>query len=260
VSFEIVQIPVWQDNYAYLLCADDGTAALVDGPEAPPIEAELERRGLVLTHIFPTHHHFDHIGANAALVEALPELEVWAGAYDGERNRVPGQNRVLQDGEQVQWAGETATIREVPGHTLGAIAWLWSNGAAFVGDTLFAVGCGRFFEGTPAQMDVSLNDIIASWPPETQLYCGHEYTQANIRFARHVDPDNEDLQAYQEEVDELRAAGRSTVPSSLAQELARNPFLRCDTPAVRAATGCSPDAPRHEVLGRLRTMKDGFNG
>jgi len=260
VSFDVVQIPVWQDNYAYLLCAHDGTAALVDSPEAPPIQAELDRRGLRLTHIFQTHHHFDHVGANAALVEALPGLEVWGGVYDSEHDRIPGQTRVLRDGQQVEWAGEFATIHEVPGHTLGHVAWLWSNGAAFVGDTLFVAGCGRFFEGTPAQMDVSLNEVMASWPDDTLLYCAHEYTQSNIRFALHVDPGNADLRALSDEVDSLRAARRPTVPSTLARELSCNPFLRCDTPAIRAATASAPGTPRHEVLGRLRAMKDGFTG
>ncbi|MCP4873739.1 MAG: hydroxyacylglutathione hydrolase [Proteobacteria bacterium] len=260
MSFEVVQIPVWQDNYAYLLCADDGTAALVDSPEAPPIQAELDRRGLRLTHIFQTHHHFDHVGANAALVESVPELKVWGGAYDSEHERIPGQTRVLRDGERATWAGETAVIHEVPGHTLGHIAWRWSNGAAFVGDTLFVAGCGRFFEGTPAQMDVSLNEVIAGWPPDTKLYCAHEYTQSNLRFALHVDPDNADLQALSQEVDALRAEGQPTVPSTLARELSCNPFLRCDTPAIRAATASPKGAPRHDVLGRLRAMKDGFRG
>ncbi len=261
MPFEVVQVPVWRDNYAYLLCcADDGTAALVDSPEAPPIEAALQRRGLRLTHVFQTHHHFDHVGANEALLAANPDLEVWAGRYDHDHGRVPGQTRVLEDGEEVTWAGETAVIREVPGHTLGHIAWRWSNGAAFVGDTLFSVGCGRLFEGTPAQMDASLYGVIAPWPADTVLYCAHEYTQSNIAFARTVDPDNPDLQARSDEVDALRARGLPTVPSTLGDELKTNPFLRCDTPAVRAAVGADGATPRHEVLGRLRAMKDDFRG
>lgn len=258
--FDVVRIPVWQDNYAWLLVAEDRTCALVDAPEAAPIERLLEERGLHLTHIFQTHHHFDHVGANEGLRASRADLQIWGGVYDSERGRIPGQSRALRDGEQIAWAGETATIREVPGHTLGHIAWLWSNGAAFVGDTLFACGCGRLFEGTPAQMDHALNVVIGGWPDDTLLYCAHEYTQSNIRFALTVDPDNEDLRALAARVDRLRAAGEATVPTRLADENRCNPFLRCDTPAIRAAVGCDDRAARHEVLGRLRELKDGFSG
>ena len=258
--FDVVRIPVWQDNYAWLLVADDGTAALVDGPEAGPIERVLDERGLRLTHIFQTHHHYDHVGANEGLIARFPDLQVWGGAYDSEHGRIPGQTRVLRDGEEVEWAGCRATIHEVPGHTLGHIAWLWSNGAAFVGDTLFACGCGRLFEGTAEQMDRALNDVIAGWPPDTLLYCAHEYTQSNIRFALTVDGDNPALLRLADEVDQRRGAGEATVPTRLADEIRCNPFMRCDTPAIRGALGCDSDAPRHEVLGRLRAMKDGFRG
>ncbi len=259
MAFEIIRIPVWADNYAYLLLGDDGCAAVVDSPEAPPVLAELARRGRSLTHIFNTHHHFDHVGSNAALLEAFDDVAVFGGAYDREHARIPGQTRVLRDGDTFSWAGETCTVREVPGHTLGHILYVWSHGAAFVGDTLFVGGCGRLFEGTAEQLDRALNDVIASLPPSTTLYCAHEYTQANLRFALHVDPGNEALIAYAEEVDRKRSAGVATVPSQLADELRINPFLRCHTPAIRASVGLA-SAPRHEVLGALRSLKDGFRG
>ena len=260
MAFEIVRIAVWMDNYAYLLLADDGTAAVVDSPEAGPILAELKRRGRPLTHIFNTHHHFDHVGSNQALIDAFPGIEVLGGRYDSDHGRIPGQTRVLSDGDELYWGGERCVVREVPGHTLGHILYGWSNGAAFVGDTLFVGGCGRLFEGTPRQLDVALNDVIAELPEDTRLYCAHEYTQSNLRFARYVDPDNGDLAAYSAEVDRKRANGTPTVPSTLGDELRINPFLRCDTVAIRAAMGLGDRAPRHEVLGALRTMKDGFAG
>ena len=256
MSFEIVRIPVWVDNYAYLLLADD-VAAVVDSPEAGPVLAELERRGRRLTHIFNTHHHPDHVGSNAALLAAFDGLEVFAGQYDRDHGRIPGQTRVLRDLEVFEWGGETCTVRAVPGHTLGHILYSWSGGATFVGDTLFVGGCGRLFEGTAQQLDRALNDIIAELPAATALYCAHEYTQANLRFARHVDPDNAALISYAATVDAARAAGKPTVPSVLADELQINPFLRCHTPAIQAAVGLA-GAPRHQVLGALRSLKDGF--
>ena len=258
MAFEIVRLAVWADNYAYLLLADDGTAAVVDSPEAGPVLAELQRRGGVLTHIFNTHHHFDHVGSNAALLEAFPDLEVFGGNYDAAQGRIPGQTRVLAEAESFEWGGARCTVREVPGHTLGHILYLWDNGAAFVGDTLFVGGCGRLFEGTARQLDHALNDVISTLDPDTRLYCAHEYTQSNLRFARHVDPSNRALIAYAEEVDRKRAAGTPTVPSVLADELRINPFLRCDTPPIRAALGLDSEVPRHKVLGALRSLKDDF--
>jgi len=260
VPFEIVQVPVWRDNYAHLLIADDGTCALVDGPDAGPLLPLLEQRGLRLTHVFVTHHHADHTGSHPALLERFGPLEILASAWDLERGRVHGQTVGLFDKDAVRWAGSTAIVREVPGHTLGHLLWVWDDGRAFVGDTLFVGGCGRLFEGTAEQLDRSLNEVIANLPPDTLLYCAHEYTEANLRFARHVDPDNEALERFASEVAALRARGRSTVPQPLSLELVINPFLRCDTPAIRAAVGLGPDAPRHRVLGALRAMKDGFAG
>jgi hydroxyacylglutathione hydrolase len=260
VSFDVVRVPVWNDNYAWVLAAADGTAALVDSPEAGPIEAELERRGLRLTHIFNTHHHPDHVGANDDLCSKWPELEVWGGHHDLRHKRIPGQTRALGDDERFEWGGVTGTVREIPGHTLGHIGYFFDNACAFVGDTLFFGGCGRLFEGTAEQMDRALNDVIAALPGETLLYCAHEYTAANLRFARTVDPDNTALRALVGDVDARRSRGEATVPSTLDVERAINPFLRCDLPALRAAAGLDDSVPRHEVLGRIRSMKDGFRG
>lgn len=260
MPFEVLQVPVWRDNYAHLLIAEDRTCALVDGPDAAPLLPILERRGLRLTHVFVTHHHADHTGSHAVLLDRLGPLEILASTYDGERGRVPGQTVRLEHGDRVSWGGETATISEVPGHTLGHLLWAWSDGRAFVGDTLFVGGCGRLFEGTAEQMHRSLNEVIAGLPPSTLLYCAHEYTEANLRFARHVDPDNAELAAFAERVAELRATGRSTVPQPLSLELAINPFLRCHTEAIRRAAGLPDDAPDHAVLGAIRAAKDGFTG
>lgn len=258
MGFEVVRIPVWTDNYAWLLVGDDGDAALVDSPEAGPVEAELAARGLRLTHIFNTHHHFDHVGANAGLAASLPGLEIWAGRYDREHGRIPGQTRALADGEFVHFGGVRGIVREIPGHTLGHIGYFFDNGHAFVGDTIFFGGCGRLFEGTAEQMDRSLHDVIGGLPQDTLLHCAHEYTASNLAFARSVDGDNAALLALSEQVAAARAAGEATVPSRLAQEWAVNPFLRCDTPAIRAATGLPPGSPRHAVLGALRELKNGF--
>ncbi|HCP47716.1 MAG TPA: hydroxyacylglutathione hydrolase [Deltaproteobacteria bacterium] len=258
--FDVVQIPVWTDNYAYLLCPRDGTAAVVDSPEAEPILEVLSQGGLQLTHIFNTHHHFDHIGANQELIAAFPDVVVCGGRYDAEHQRIPGQTRILEDGETFEWGGDRCTVREVPAHTLGHIAYCWDSNRAFVGDTLFFGGCGRLFEGTAAMMDRALYEVLGRLDNSTLLYCAHEYTEANLRFARTVDPHNAELLALSEEVASLRARGKPTVPSRLEQEWAINPFLRCDSPTIRQALNCDTSSPRHEVLGALRTLKDGFRG
>ncbi len=260
MSFEVVQIPVWSDNYAYLLIADDGRCGLVDSPEAEPILTIIEQRGLRLTNIFNTHHHPDHIGANSDLAERFPDLEIWGGHYDQEHGRIPGQTRALAHDEHFEWAGSSCRVLEIPGHTLGHIAYHWQNGKVFVGDTLFVGGCGRLFEGDPEMMERSLYSVLGSLPDDSLLYCAHEYTESNLRFARSVDGENEDLLAFSDVVSRARAENRSTVPQRLATEWSINPFLRCDSEAIRAATGTTSDTPRHQVFGILRAMKDQFRG
>ncbi len=256
MAYEVVQLPVWRDNYAYLLLGEH-EAAVVDSPEAGPILAELERRGRRLTHIFNTHHHGDHVGANRELLEHFPELEVWGSVHDRDKSRIPGQTRALSDGDSFTFAGVGCTVRDVPAHTLGHIIYIFDDGRAFVGDTSFVGGCGRLFEGTAAQMDRALNEVLSRLPDDTLLYCAHEYTASNLRFALSVDGDNAQLRAYANEVVALRAEDRPTVPSTVGLEKAINPFYRADAPALRAAV-CLPDAPRHEVLGALRALKDSF--
>lgn len=257
MAYEVERVPVWRDNYAWVLFGDDGSAALVDSPEAGPIAERLSARGARLTHILNTHHHPDHVGANPDLVDAWPGLAVFGSAYDAEQHRIPGLTKGLRDGDTFTFAGVRCSVREVPGHTLGHIAYLFDDGRAFVGDTLFVGGCGRLFEGTAEQLDRSLNEVLAALPDDTRVYCAHEYTASNLRFARSVDPDNADLLAYSEEVERLREADEATVPSTLGLERRINPFLRADLPALRAAVDL-PDAPRHEVLGALRSRKDHF--
>ena len=166
-------------------------AAVVDAPEAGPVEAELAKRGARLTHILNTHHHYDHIGSNEAFAAANPALEVFGGEYDSEHARIPHQTRALADGERFTWGGVGCTVRAVPGHTLGHITYLFDSGDAFVGDTLFVGGCGRLFEGTPEQMTESIYERIGALPDATRIWCAHEYTEANLRFARSVDGGNE---------------------------------------------------------------------
>jgi hydroxyacylglutathione hydrolase len=260
MALTIHRVPVWSDNYAWVLEAADGTAAVVDSPEAAPIAALLRDRCLRLTHILNTHHHPDHVGANRDLATSWPGLHIWAGRYDAERERIPGLTRSFSDGERAEFGGVPCTVRAVPGHTLGHIAWLFDDGAAFVGDTLFVGGCGRLFEGTARQLDHSLHEVLGALDPATRLYCAHEYTAANLRFALSVEPDNADLLDYAREVERLRAAGTATVPSTLELEWRINPYLRCDRPELRLSVGAPADAPRHEVLGALRAAKDRFPG
>ena len=260
MSFRVLQLPVWQDNYAYVLLPEEGGAALVDSPEAAPVIELLEREGRTLTHIFNTHHHPDHVGSNEALAARYPGLEIWGSHYDSLHGRIPGQTRSLADGETFMWGGQSCQVREVPGHTHGHILYAWDDGSVFVGDTLFYGGCGRLFEGSAEQLDRALNEIIAALPPESRMYCAHEYTESNLRFALAVEPSNETLRSIAQEVAELRAQGKSTVPSTLARELRVNPFLRCDQPEIRQAVGASADAPRYQVLRDLRAKKDEFRG
>lgn len=257
MGYEVTQLPVWRDNYAYLLLGE-GVAAVVDAPEAAPVLAILEQRGQPLTHIFNTHHHFDHIGSNEELLARYPEAAVYGSVYDAEHERIPGLTRSLSDGESFAFAGVSCTVRDVPGHTLGHIAYVFADGRAFVGDTSFVGGCGRLFEGTAKQMDHALNEVLAGLGDDVLLYCAHEYTESNLRFALSVDGGNERLVAYADEARALREEGRPTVPSTVGLEKAINPFFRADAPALRAASGLPPGAARHEVLGALRSMKDSF--
>lgn len=226
--FEISLIPAFKDNYIWLLTRAN-RAFVVDPGDAAPVLDRLARDGLVLEGILITHHHADHQGGIAELTARYP-VDVFAPADES----ITGCTHPLNGGEQIEVLGVTVDVLAVPGHTLGHLAY-HANKALFCGDTLFGAGCGRLFEGTPAQMSASL-DQLAGLSDDTLVYCAHEYTEMNLRFALAVESDNPFLHARVTKVAALRAAGESSVPSLLAEEKATNPFLRCDQPAViRAA-------------------------
>lgn len=255
MALELVTIPCRTDNYAYLLHdAGSGATALIDAPEGAPILTELSNRGWTLHDILITHHHGDHIDAVLELVAATGARVTGAAA---DAHRLPPLDHAVSEGDTLAVGPETAHVIDVPGHTVGHIAfYLPDSGYAFTADTLMAGGCGRLFEGTPAQMWSSLSKL-AALPPETLICSGHEYTASNLRFAAALDPDNVALQARLARVIKARAENRPTVPSRLSGELATNPFLRADTSALRAAVQM-PDATPAEVFAEIRARKDRF--
>lgn len=249
-----------QDNYIFLLVdVERRQAAVVDPGDAEPVLAALRAEGLTLTAILNTHHHNDHVGGNRSLLRHFPGAAVYASAAD--RGRIPGQTVMLAGGDRLSIAGQTAEVFFVPGHTRGHIAYYFAvvaeadpKGALFCGDTLFAGGCGRLFEGTPAQMLDSLQQL-RSLPEDTAIYCAHEYTLSNLRFALSVDPDNPVLQQRYQAVAIARQQGQSTIPSVLGLERATNPFLRWDQPALQAAVQSHDPV---QTFARLRSRKDQF--
>lgn len=257
MSLDIVQIPVLNDNYVYL--AHDpatGATGVVDPAVHEPVLAELRKRGWTLTHILNTHHHPDHVGGNMALKEATGCQIVGPRA---DADRIPGIDVALKDGETWCLGKEEARIFDVPGHTKGHIAfWFANSKALFCGDTLFALGCGRLFEGTPSQMWASLSKLGAL-PDDTRVYCAHEYTESNARFAVSVEPDNAALTARYAAIRAARAKGQPTVPSLLGEEKATNPFLRPTSANLRATLGMK-DADDVAVFAETRKRKDTFRG
>ncbi len=248
-------IPLLSDNYAYLLREErSGKTAVVDPSVAPPVLDLLRDQGLGLDFILNTHHHPDHSGGNLEIKAATGARVVGPAA---DRDRIPGIDMALADGETFALGESVATVLDIPGHTRGHIAfWFADDQAVFCGDTLFSLGCGRTFEGTPQQMWRSLSRL-RDLPPETRVYCGHEYTQANARFALTVDGANPALRARAAEVEALRARGEPTIPSTIGVERASNPFLRADQPALAAACGLPATDPA-QVFGELRRRKDVF--
>jgi hydroxyacylglutathione hydrolase len=253
----IVVVPCLKDNYAYLVIGASGEAAVVDPSESEPVQAAVAREGATLRAIWCTHHHADHVGGNDALVARGP-LEVVGHVSD--RGRIPAQTRSVEAGETVRVAEVSAYVIHIPGHTLGAVAYVVEAGGecvAFTGDTLFSAGCGRLFEGTPALMHASLSRL-AELSPETRVYSGHEYTLGNLRFARHVEPSNPAGQAARDRAEALRARGEPTVGTTIADELAVNPFLRVRSREIRATLGIAPTASDVDAFAAIRAGKDSF--
>jgi hydroxyacylglutathione hydrolase len=241
VPLEIEMFPCLNDNYGFLIHSPEtGETAAIDTPEASKIIAACTAKGWTLTHIWNTHHHFDHVGGNAALKEEFG-VEILGPGHD--RKRIPGLTQGVSGGDVFHFGGHDIHVIDTPGHTTSHIVYyIPSADAAFVGDTIFALGCGRLFEGTPAQMHDSLQAITAL-PDETKLYCAHEYTLSNAAFAVTVEPNNADLLAYFEKAKDLRAKGIPTVPTTVAAEKSANPFVR---------------AGSAERLGEIRAAKDSF--
>ena len=255
MALTLVTVPCLKDNYAYILRdADSGAVAVVDAPEAAPIIEALALRGWPLHQIFLTHHHWDHIDGVAALVAATGAKVIGAAA---DAHRLPPLDMALQEGEAISIGAETGTVIVVPGHTVGHIAFHFPASAlAFTADSLMAMGCGRLFEGTPAQMWDSLQKLM-KLPPETLICSGHEYTASNMRFALALEPGNPDLILRHDRITAARSQGLPTVPSRLADELATNPFLRAASVQIKIALG-TPNATSAEAFADLRARKDSF--
>jgi hydroxyacylglutathione hydrolase len=254
-ALAIHMFPCLSDNYGYLLHDEDsGTTAAVDTPDAAEIAEQLEAKGWRLTHILNTHHHADHAGGNLELKRRTGCTIVGPRA---DAARIPGIDVAVGDGDVVALGAHRATVFDTPGHTRGHIVYHFAAAhAAFVGDTLFAMGCGRLFEGTPVQMWTSLQKIL-QWPDDTRLYCAHEYTQSNARFALTVEPQNRALQERAATVARLRAAGKATVPTTVGEERATNPFLRPQSRDLRATIDLT-NAADVDVFAKTRALKDAF--
>ncbi len=252
-ALEIVTIPCLKDNYAYLLIdTGAGLCAVIDPPETAPVDAALAVHGVKLTHILNTHHHWDHTGGNLALKAKHGATVV---GPEKDRARIPGIAVGVTEADGWRFGDRTVGILEVPAHTSGAIAFLFDD-AVFTGDTLFAMGCGRLFEGTAQTMLGSLAKLTAL-PDNTAVYCGHEYTLNNGRFALTLEPRNVDLQLRMKEVEALRAKSVSTIPSSIGLEKKTNPFLRTGSAEIRATLRMETAAAA-DVFAEIRRRKDSF--
>ncbi|MEL7189108.1 MAG: hydroxyacylglutathione hydrolase [Pseudomonadota bacterium] len=249
---QVHQFPCLSDNYGYLVHdPGSGETAAIDTPDAKEFLKQAETKGWTITHIWNTHWHPDHAGGNTEIVEATG-AKVLAPQEVEKLSKI---DRVVAHGDTVKLGDYTTHVIDVSGHTNGHVAFhIPDETIAFVGDAVFALGCGRMFEGEPKQFWDSL-DRIRRMPAQTTLYCAHEYTEANAKFALHADPDNADLQEYAAEIAAKRAKGEWTVPTVLSRELATNPFLRADDPAIIAKWG---GAAPHETFAALRSGKDNF--
>ncbi|MDE3115219.1 MAG: hydroxyacylglutathione hydrolase [Pseudomonadota bacterium] len=254
-TLSIDLVPCLSDNYAYLITdAVQGLCAVVDPSEAGPVRERLRARSAKLTHILNTHHHPDHTGGNLELKEAFGAPVV---GPEKDRARIPGLDVGVGEEAPWQFGSKPVAILEIPAHTSGHIAFIFrEDKAAFTGDTLFAMGCGRLFEGTPAMMWAAMQKLMAL-PDDMRVYCGHEYTLSNARFALTLEPDNAALQARMREVTELRAKGLPTIPTTIGLEKRTNPFMRPDSPELRRTLGMEK-ANDVDVLAETRRRKDNF--
>jgi len=254
-ELKITAIPALQDNYIWLLRGEGNTCAVVDPGEAGPVQAVLQQQGLELAYILLTHHHYDHVDGAPGLLERHG-----ARVFGPDDKRIPFVHQVCREGDEVHLPGLDTSFRvlEIPAHTRSHIAF-YTEKALFCGDTLFSLGCGRLFEGTATDMQKSL-DKLAALPPDTLVYCAHEYTQANCRFALAVEPGNAALKARAREIDRLRAADKITLPTRLGDELATNPFLRTrESTVVDMARKTDPDATAGiATMAVIRAWKDRF--
>ncbi len=250
---EFFQFPCRSDNYGVLVHdASSGVTLSIDAPDYGAVRDALEAKGWRLTHILTTHHHGDHVAGNAGLKQ---DFGCEIVGPERERSGIPGIDRTVREGDRLDLGAIAVAVIETPGHTNGHVTYhLPEENVAFVGDTLFAMGCGRLLEGDAETMWRSLRKI-ASLPDETTFYCGHEYTVANARFALSVEPGNAALVQRAEEVGRLREKHLPTLPTTLAKERATNPFLRADSPEIRQLLGLS-DADDGEMFATLRRMKD----
>jgi hydroxyacylglutathione hydrolase len=256
-------VPCYRDNYAYLITLPGSSdAAVVDASEAGPVLAALGKWRLAA--ILSTHHHYDHVNGNSELAQRFPGLDVFGHADEARSgHRIPAQNRGLVDGEEFTVLGLRCVALHIPGHTRTAVGFYFiDTGMVFTGDTMFGAGCGRLFEGTPAQMHASLSRLGAL-PGDTRVYSGHEYTENNLAFAAEIEPQSAALKARRERVRAQRKRGEPTVPSTMQEERETNPFLRTDAETVRRAVAGRPQVAQAEldpveVLARLRAWKDTF--
>lgn len=255
----VIAIPCSFDNYAYLLiCPETRKAAIVDPAEYYPVSTVIAQEEVELEAVFCTHHHADHIGGLEDLLGEFPGVRVYG--FGGDSARIPALDSMLSDGSELSFGRITGEVMHTPGHTSGSLCFLFGK-HLFTGDTLFGAGCGRIFEGSYTEMYHCLNNRIAKLAPETRIYFGHEYTLQNLKFAVFVDPENPAVLDRRSQVTELREKGGLSCPSTLADELATNPFLRCDEPSILAQVGdhIPASSPKPlEVFTALRRLKDGF--
>lgn len=258
---KVIQVPALQDNYCYLIvCQQTNTCAVLDPADGPPILKSLTEHTLSPNMVLVTHHHSDHVdGINLLVQNVSKDLPVYGSQYDFNKKRIPHQSHPLKEGDRLKVGTLEFSILETPGHTLGHITYV-TKGAIFCGDTLFASGCGRLFEGDAEMMLASLKKL-KQLPDDTKVYCAHEYTQINLAFAMTLEPNNRDLQRKAKEVDALRKKGKPSVPTTLKEEKSYNPFLRWDSQElISSVKDKFPDigSSELEIFAATRQLKDRF--